>query len=235
MTDGKIALITGGNRGMGLEAGRQLASQGHTVILTSRDPDKGARAVSQLAAEGLKSAQVQLDVRDGASIKSAIDEVIQNFGRIDILINNAGILGERSASILDVTPDIISNTLATNLLGPILLMQQVVPHMRQNGYGRIVNVSSMMGQIGFLADSNADYRLSKTALNAATILLHKALPHEANIKVNAASPGWVRTDMGGAGAARSVEDGADTAVWLATLPDDGPSGGFFHDRKLIDW
>jgi NAD(P)-dependent dehydrogenase (short-subunit alcohol dehydrogenase family) len=238
MLERRVALVSGANRGIGLEVVRQLGKLGMIAVLGSRDPDKGATAAGRLASAGVEAPVVALDVTDAGSIASAVADVVERFGRIDVLVNNAGIAldGSRSpvSSVLEVSPEIVARTLDANTLGPLRLIQAVVPAMQARGYGRIVNVSSGLGQISGMGGSWPGYRMSKAALNALTRIV-AAEVGSANIKVNAVSPGWVRTDMGGQEAPRSVAQGADTIVWLATLPDDGPSGLFFEDRKPIAW
>ncbi|PKL76114.1 MAG: short-chain dehydrogenase, partial [Candidatus Melainabacteria bacterium HGW-Melainabacteria-1] len=233
----QLAVVTGGNRGIGREICRQLAAKGIQVILTSRDLTKGQQAAAELAAAGGEVQAEQLDVASPASIQAFADRLKQNHQRLDILVNNAGILIDsqrQQRSVFEVGLDTVQETIATNVYGPLLLIQQLVPLMRQGGYGRIVNVSSGMGQLSEMGGGTTAYRLSKVALNALTKIVHAEL-QDTRIKINSMCPGWVRTDMGGAGASRPVEQGADTAVWLATLDADGPSGGFFRDRQAIDW
>jgi NAD(P)-dependent dehydrogenase (short-subunit alcohol dehydrogenase family) len=238
MTDARVALVTGGNRGLGLEIVRQLAQKGLKTVLASRDAAKGRAAAEQLAGAGVQTAIVALDVNDQASIETAVAEILRLNGRLDVLVNNAGISldGSRAAvaGVLEVSPDIARQTYETNVLGPMRLIQAVAPHMRAQRYGRIVNVSSRMGQLSGMGARSPGYRMSKAALNALTLVAAAELGSD-RIKVNAMHPGWVRTDMGGSSAPVSVQDGADTAVWLATLPDDGPTGQFFEKRKAIAW
>jgi NAD(P)-dependent dehydrogenase (short-subunit alcohol dehydrogenase family) len=167
-----------------------------------------------------------------------VAEVKRIYGRLDVLVNNAAILidepGGFKASLFDLKADTLRRTMETNLLGPIRLIQAAAPLMREQAYGRIVNISSSAGQLTDMGSGYPAYRMSKTALNALTRIAAAELGG-GNVKVNAMCPGWVRTDMGGTSATRSPEEGADTAVWLATLPDDGPTGGFFRDRKPIAW
>jgi NAD(P)-dependent dehydrogenase (short-subunit alcohol dehydrogenase family) len=235
---GRIAVVTGGNRGMGFETCRQLARRGARVVLTSRDPAPGEAAARRLQDEGLDVRHHPLDVDDDASIGRLAEFVRREFGRLDILVNNAGIVRgrdeprERARRPLEATPAGLREVLATNLIGPFLLCQALIPLMRAGG--RVVNVSSGMGQLSDMAGDFPAYRISKAGLNALTRIFASEL-ERAGIKVNAACPGWVRTDMGGANATRSVEEGVATTVWLATLPDDGPSGGLFRDRKPIPW
>ena len=236
MPTAKIVLITGGNRGLGLEAGRQLAIQGHIVVLGSRDLAKGEAAVAALAAEGLQAETVQLDVSDPVRATACVEDVQHRHGRLDVLVNNAGIRLDMG-SALTVAPEILQKTLDINVVSALRMAQLAIPIMRANEYGRIVNVSSMLGQLSGLGTGQGAYRISKASLNAVTAMLAVELGsgRRAPIKVNSASPGWTRTEMGGPSAARSLAEGADTTVWLATLPSDGPTGGFFHDRKQIDW
>ncbi|MEQ8825897.1 MAG: SDR family oxidoreductase [Filomicrobium sp.] len=239
MAETRIALVTGGNRGIGLEIVKQLSRLGVMTALGSRDKEKGEAAAASLAAEGLEPVIVELDVTDPDSVKAAVDHVQHLFGRIDILINNAGVLLDRSddglaQGILAVTPERFRQTFEANTLGPFLTMQEVLPLMQEAGYGRIVNMSSGLGQLSEMGAGFTGYRVSKAALNALTVTV-AADVGEANIKINTMCPGWVRTDMGGADAMRSVEEGAETAVWLATLPETGPTAGFFRDKKQIEW
>ena len=172
---------------------------------------------------------------DARSVEAFAERIAQQFGRCDVLVNNAGVmLDPRGSRVLDSKIDIWHETLATNLLGPLMLIQALAPLMKKNGYGRIVNVSSGQGQLSDMGAGTPAYRVSKTALNALTRTLAAEL-NGSGILANAMCPGWVRTDMGGPGAPRTVEQGADTAVWLATLGGDGPTGGFFRDRKPIPW
>jgi NAD(P)-dependent dehydrogenase (short-subunit alcohol dehydrogenase family) len=231
----RIAVVTGGNRGIGFEICRQLARRGLQVVLTSRGAAKGRAAVKQLTGQGLDLDYHELDVTSASDIKALSVYVAKQFGRLDVLVNNAGVLLDpRGSRFLDSKAQTYRDTLDTNFFGPLQLCQALVPLMKQNGYGRIVNVSSGMGQLFDMGNSSPAYRVSKTALNALTRIV-AAEVKGANILVNSMCPGWVRTSMGGQSAPRSVEQAADNAVWLATLPDDGPSGGFFRDRKPISW
>ncbi len=231
MPGNRIAVVTGANRGIGREIARQLAQRpGLTVVLTARDERKG-----KAAARDLGTGFHQLDVASERSIAGLAEFLGKNYGRCDVLVNNAGILADpRGSRILDSKVETHRATLETNVLGPLMLAQALVPLMRKHRYGRIVNVSSAMGQLSDMGTGSPAYRISKTALNALTLMLAADLSGS-GILVNSMSPGWVRTDMGGSSAPRSVAEGADTAVWLATLPDNGPNGGFFKDRKPIPW
>jgi NAD(P)-dependent dehydrogenase (short-subunit alcohol dehydrogenase family) len=234
----RTALVSGANRGIGFEIVRQLARLGVLAVIGARDTDDGLAAAEKLKPEGLDIPVVALDVAREGSAAEAVAEVKRIYGRLDILVNNAGILidepGGFKASLFDLKADTVRRTMETNLLGPIQLIQAAAPLMREQEYGRIVNVSSGAGQLSEMGSGYPAYRMSKTALNALTRIAAAELGG-GNIKVNAMCPGWVRTDMGGPEATRSPEEGADTAVWLATLPDDGPTGGFFRDRKPIAW
>lgn len=239
MSETRVALVTGGNRGIGLEIVRQLARGGMIVCLGARDPEKGATARDTLAAEGLETVLLPLDVSYAGSVTDAFGEIDAKFGRLDVLVNNAGILIDRdsegkSHATTDVAIDIFKATFDVNVVGPLRTIQAAVPRMQSRGYGRIVNMSSMLGQLSNMGGGMPAYRASKAALNALTRTTAAELG-DSPVKVNAMSPGWVRTDMGGPNAARSVEEGADTATWLATLEDDGPTGLFFQDRAPIDW
>jgi NAD(P)-dependent dehydrogenase (short-subunit alcohol dehydrogenase family) len=224
--------VSGGNRGIGREVARKLAGLDYTVVVGSRDLAKGQQVAEEL---GDHAVALQLDVTDVESIERCIAEIGREFGRLDVLVNNAGVIGGGwSTSAVDVDLDEVREVLDTNLFGAWRLTQAALPLMRRNGYGRVVNISSGMGQLSDMGGHSPSYRVSKTGLSALTRILTAELAEE-NILVNSVCPGWVRTDMGGANASRSVEKGAETPVWLATLPDNGPRGGFFRDRKPIPW
>lgn len=232
--EGRVALVTGGNRGIGLEIARQLAAHGHHVILGSRDRASGESSAAGLEKLGYSSSAVELDVTDASSIKSAVLEVIEEFGRIDVLVNNAGVAIDAGQQPSDPDFDRIRTTLDTNLFGAWGCASAVLPHMRAAGYGRIVNLTSNMASLGLTADAESPaYRISKAALNMLTVVLAAEVRDE-GVLVNAASPGYTRTDMSPK-ATRTVERGADTPVWLATLPPDGPSGGYFYEREALPW
>lgn len=238
MTVTRTALVSGANRGIGFEIARGLARLGVLAVIGARDPKDGLAAAEKLQSEGLDVPVVALDVDNVDSAAAAVAEVKRLYGRLDILVNNAGILidepGGFKASLFDLKADTLRQTMETNLLGPIRLIQAAAPLMREQEYGRIVNLSSGAGQLAEMGSGYPAYRMSKTALNALTRIAANELAG-GNIKVNAMCPGWVRTEMGGSEATRTPEEGADTAVWLATLPDDGPTGGFYRDRKPIAW
>jgi NAD(P)-dependent dehydrogenase (short-subunit alcohol dehydrogenase family) len=228
----RVALVSGGNRGIGREVARQLGKQGYRVVIGSRDLAKGEKVAAEL---GENVVSRQLDVTNEESIERCIASIGEDFGRLDVLVNNAGIEGGGwSTNAAEVDLGDVRDLLETNLFGAWRLTQVALPLMRRNGYGRIVNLSSGMGQLSDMGGHAPAYRVSKTGLNALTKMLTAELGDE-NILVNSCCPGWVRTDMGGPGARRSVEKGAETPVWLAALPDDGPRGGFFRDREPIPW
>src|SRR5215203_6111276 len=221
MDNGRIALVSGGNRGIGLEVCRQLAERGYTVVMGSRD-DKQGRA----AATGLPDGVVvrQLDVADPGSVELLSRSIEEEFGRLDILVNNAAISNDEGQSGADADLDRVKAALEANLFGAWRLCEIAIPLMQRNGYGRIVNVSTGLAALEDMGGGSPGYRVSKTALNALTGIL-----------VNAVNPGWVQTDMGGSGATRPVEEGAEALVWAATLPNSGPTGGFFQDRRPVPW
>ena len=233
-----LALVTGGNRGIGLEIARQLAARGVRVIIGSRDLAKGQAAADELGGTSKNVSAVALDVANAHSIQTAITAIENQHGPIAILVNNAGILidgpGGFSSSLFDMTEDTARRTWETNVLGPARLIQAIVPGMRARGYGRVVNVSSRAGQLAEMGAGFPAYRMSKAALNALTRNV-AAEVGAGNVKINCMCPGWCRTDMGGAEAQRSPAEGAATAVWLALLADDGPTGKFFHDKKEVAW
>jgi NAD(P)-dependent dehydrogenase (short-subunit alcohol dehydrogenase family) len=228
----RVALVSGANRGIGRQSTAELAGLGYRVVLGSRDLDKGEAAAREI---GVNAVACQLDVTDDQSIMRCFAWIAAEYRRLDVLVNNAGIIGGGwSTSAVDVDLDQVRKTLETNFYGAWRLTQEALPLMRRNGYGRIVNLSSGMGQLSDMGGHSPAYRVSKTGLNALTRILTAELADE-NILVNSCCPGWVRSDMGGLNAPRSLEQGADTVVWLATLPDDGPRGGFFRNRQPIPW
>lgn len=230
----QIALVTGANRGLGFETCRQLARLGMHVILTSRDPRLGEQAVELLSRQGSPVDFFPLDVTSTSSLAALQAFVKQHYGRLDVLVNNAGVYLDEGVSVFDVPMDQFRLTIDTNFYGPLYLCRAFVPLMVKHGYGRVVNVSSGYGSMSDMGGHVASYRISKLALNGLTRIV-AAEVNSRQVKVNAVDPGWVRTDMGGRYASRSVEQGAETITWLATLPSDGPSGGFFHDKKQIPW
>ncbi|HEV7516685.1 MAG TPA: SDR family oxidoreductase [Thermoanaerobaculia bacterium] len=230
----RIAVVTGGNRGIGCEISRQLARRGARVVLTARDEAKGRTATEELVGQGLEVLFHPLDVNDEESVRSLAAYLRDELHGTDILVNNAGVFLDQKRGGLDVPMQVVRETLETNLLGAWRLSQALIPQMRQHAYGRIVNVSSGLGAMSEMSGGYSAYRVSKGALNALTRILADEL-RGTNILVNAMCPGWVKTDMGGPNATVPVEKGAETAAWLATLPDGGPTGGFFRDRRLIPW
>ena len=232
-TKKKIALVTGANRGLGFETCKQLSQLGVTVLLTSRDPTKGEVAAKQLIDKGLDVIFYQLDVSDRSNIKDIFTKIENQFGRLDILINNAAILYDKDQSTMNADLELVNKALTTNLFGPWLLCQAFIPLMEKNGYGRIVNVSSGAASMHYMEGGAPAYGISKVALNALTRKLASELGRK-NVLVNSVDPGWVATDMGGHGG-RPIEDGCRGIVWAATLPNNGPSGGFFHDGEPELW
>ena len=230
----KIALVTGANRGLGLEISRQLASRSVHVVMTARALERCSAAADGLRTAGLDVSCLPLDVTDSESIRAAVAAVEQRFDRLDILVNNAAILWGHTTPGLAFPVARIRELMETNAYGPLQMCQAVIPLMQRHNYGRIVNVSSRAGQLASMGSNSVGYRMSKTALNVVTRVLASEV-REYNILINSMSPGHIRTDMGGPEAPRSVEQGADTAVWLATLPDDGPTGQFFFEREPIPW
>jgi NAD(P)-dependent dehydrogenase (short-subunit alcohol dehydrogenase family) len=232
--DARVAVVSGANRGLGLEIVRQLAALGMHVVLGSRSAADGEAAAATL--DGLQSrvTAIQLDVCDRDSVGRLIRLVHKRFGRCDVLVNNAAISVDGAEEAATVDLSAVRRSLDTNLVGAWQLTQAVVPAMRARRYGRIVNVSSSVGRMSAMAAGIPSYRVSKCALNALTRILADELRDD-GVLVNACCPGSVRTGMGGAGAKLTVAAGADTPVWLATLPDDGPTGGFFQRRRPLDW
>jgi NAD(P)-dependent dehydrogenase (short-subunit alcohol dehydrogenase family) len=229
----RIALVTGANRGLGFETCRQLAQLGLTVILSARDLTKGEVAAKQLIERGLDVIFYELDVLNQSHMNRIIRQIEQRFGRLDVLVNNAAILYDTWQSAVNAELEIVNQALASNLFGPWKLSQLCIPLMKRNNYGRIVNVSSGAGSLHYMGSGSPAYSVSKAALNAFSRILAADL-HGTGILVNSVDPGWVATDMGGRGG-RPVEDGAKGIVWAATLPDNGPSGGFFFDGKPAPW
>ena len=231
--DAPVVVVTGGNRGIGFEICRQLAARGANVILTARKPAAGAAAIKKLAAEQLAASFVPLDVTDAQSIAALRDALKDQHGRLDVLINNAGIIAKGEAPALQVELATVRTTLETNALGPLHLAQVLAPLLKRSKSARIVNMSSGMGALNDNDGGYAAYRISKTALNAVTVILATEL--RGSVAVNAVCPGWVKTDMGGPHATRDVAEGADTAVWLALDAPHSLTGKFVRDRKVISW
>jgi NAD(P)-dependent dehydrogenase (short-subunit alcohol dehydrogenase family) len=234
MAEQRIALVTGGNRGIGLEICRQLAKHGIRVLLGSRDPAKGAAAAGELIAAKLPVEARELDVADDQSILDCMNWIRRDVGRLDILVNNAGIMVEENDDEPEEELRIVRETMQINVYGPLLLSRLAIPIMKSRRYGRIVNLSSGMGSLTEMGPGYLAYRMSKAGINVVTRVL-AAEVEGMGILVNSADPGWVKTDMGGRGASRTVYKGAETPVWLATVPEGGPTGGVFRDRKAIPW
>ncbi len=233
--EARVALVTGANRGLGLETSRQLLARGLSVVLTGRDEAALERAHRSLPERDRGRAwTVRMDVTSAESIAAAQRTVTERVGSVDVLVNNAAVLLGENDEVLLISSDAYRRTFETNVFGVIEVCRAFVPAMALAGHGRVVNVSSGAGQLATMSTYAPAYAMSKTAVNAFTRLLAHAY-HARGVLVNAVDPGWVRTDMGGPSAPRSVEEGADTIVWLATLPESGPTGGFFRDRRAIEW
>jgi len=234
MTTQKTALVTGANKGIGLEIARQLSEFGFHVFLTARKRVAGMKAATLLAKEGSRPSFVELDVSDPASVKRAAKEVAAATDHLDVLVNNAGVLEDGEGDVLKTDPELVQQTIDTNTLGPLRVTQAFWPLLAKSDSGRIINVSSGAGALHDMDTYAPAYSISKTALNAVTRQSAAALKSK-GIAVNSVTPGWVRTDMGGAGAPRSVQEGADSAVWLATEAPQDLTGQFIQDRRVITW
>jgi NAD(P)-dependent dehydrogenase (short-subunit alcohol dehydrogenase family) len=242
MNSKKIALITGANKGLGFEIARQLGLLGFTVLVGARSPKRGEGAAATLRGEGIDAHTLTLDVTHAPSAQRAHDFVEREYGRLDVLVNNAGISHDIALKPAEIPADTMRAVFETNFFGVVEVTQTLLPLLRKSEAARIVNMSSSLGSHALHADfagpfadwKTLAYDASKCALNMFTIELAWEL-RETPIKVNSACPGWVKTDMGGPDAPGSVEEGADTPVWLATLPADGPTGGFFNSRKPVPW
>lgn len=231
----RVALVTGANRGLGFETSRQLLAKGLTVVLTGRDDAALERARRTLAEpEPGRAMTVRLDVTDTESIAAAQRTVSKSVGSVDVLVNNAAVLLFEEEDVLSIPQDAYRRTFDTNVFGVVEVCRAFVPAMARARYGRIVNVSSGAGQLTTMSAYAPAYSMSKAALNAFTRIVAHSY-RDTGVLANAVDPGWVRTDMGGPSAPRSPQQGADTIVWLATLPDDGPTGGFFRDRRAVEW
>lgn len=245
MADKKVALITGANKGLGFETAKQLGEQGITIVVAARDEQKANDAAQKLKSAGVDAHPVVLEVTNSAGFASVYEFLEKTFGKLDILINNAGVAepGDWTANTsTTVTQQTLRNVFDTNLFGLIELTQTLLPLIEKSPAGRIVNLSSILGSVSLSADPKSPifrtktvaYNASKAALNVYTIALAAELKKK-NIKVNSAHPGWVKTDMGTSAAPMEIPEGAKTSVELATLPDDGPTGGFFHLGKPLPW
>ncbi len=230
----KTALITGANKGIGFETARELAAKGFHVFLTARDEKAGRQAAEALQKAGGNVTFVQLDVSNPSSIQKAAKEFSKSADRLDVLVNNAGIYPDKKQSLLETDIDTIHKSFDTNTLGPVLVTQAFFPFLKKSGSARVINVSSGLGSLTEMETYAPAYSISKTALNAVTRQFALLLKDQ-NIAVNSVCPGWVRTDMGGPNATRSVEQGADTVVWLATEAPRDLTGRFLRDRKVIEW
>jgi NAD(P)-dependent dehydrogenase (short-subunit alcohol dehydrogenase family) len=240
----KIALITGANKGIGLETARQLGKQGVTILLGARDLKKGEEAAEVLRGIGVDARAVKLDVLNPADYPAVANLIEKDFGRLDILINNAGVNYEQlgANSTLITSEDTLRKTFETNFFSVVALTNALLPLLKKSAAGRIVNLSSILASLTLHATLGSPiyeakvfaYDTTKTALNAYTVHLAHALK-DTKIKVNSAHPGWVKTDMGTDAAPMEIVDGAKTSVELATLPADGPTGGFFHMGKALPW
>jgi NAD(P)-dependent dehydrogenase (short-subunit alcohol dehydrogenase family) len=231
--DPPIVVVTGANRGIGFEICRQLCERGAKVVLTARDPAAGAAAVKRLESQGLSAEFQPLEVTSDESIGALGDYLGRTFGRLDVLINNAGINSKQDGAGLDVKLETVRTTLETNTLAPLRLAQVLAPLLKRSRSARIINVSSGMGALSDMEGGYAAYRISKTALNAVTRILAAEL--RGAVAVNSVCPGWVKTDMGGANAERDVAQGADGAVWLALDAPQDLTGQFIRDRQVIPW
>ncbi len=227
-----IALVTGANKGIGLEVVRQLAAKQWRVFLSGRSFDSVEQAAVSLSAPSV--IPVVLDVADHESIDRAVKAIAQIVDHLDVLVNNAGILDDQDDSVLNLPADRIRRMFETNTIGPLLVTQAFVPLLRKSAAARIINVSSGVGRLTGMGPAVPAYGISKTALNGVTGKLAASLK-SARIAVNAVDPGWVRTEMGGSDAPHSVEQGADTIVWLATQAPQSMTGLFLRDRKPIPW
>lgn len=237
MSKEPVALVTGAYRGLGLETCRRLAQADYRVILTARREAAGVEAAQNLRTTGLDVAFQPLDVTRADEVQRLAAHISQAYGRLDVLVNNAGIFpdarpGTAPSSALQAKAATLLTGFETNTLGPFMLCQAMIPLMQ--GVGRIVNVSSGMGQLSEMNGCCPAYRLSKTALNAITRIFADEL-QSTGIKINSVCPGWVRTEMGGQEASLSIAEGVEGIFWAATLPNDGPSGGFFRHGKPIEW
>jgi NAD(P)-dependent dehydrogenase (short-subunit alcohol dehydrogenase family) len=231
-----VALVTGANKGLGLEIARQLGQHGFTVVLAGRQAKAEAPA-AELRTQGIEAHAATLDVTNAADIAALATWLNEHFGRLDVLVNNAGVQLDKG---FDVSPDTLRQTYEANVIGPYAITQALLPLLRQAPAGRIVNQSSILGSLTTISQGQGGswatpgYTSSKAALNMLTVVLAQHLA-DTTIKVNAAHPGWVKTDLGGADAPLDVAEGAKTAVRLALLPADGPTGGYFHGSEHLPW
>jgi NAD(P)-dependent dehydrogenase (short-subunit alcohol dehydrogenase family) len=250
MSNQRIALVTGANRGLGFEISRQLGGLGFTVLIGARSEDQGTTASQELRDEGLDVQAVRLDVTRAEDIDRVAQQIDGQFGRLDVLVNNAAVLLDMNVQPSQVEESVVRRSFDVNFFGPFLLTQKMVPLLRKSDQGRVVNMDTGVASLTQLADPDSPlredicpaYQTSKAALNALTLVFAKELSAD-GIKVNSACHGWVMTDMGhedlpdygDAARPKTPEEGVDTPIWLATLPDDGPTGGFYSDRQPRDW
>jgi NAD(P)-dependent dehydrogenase (short-subunit alcohol dehydrogenase family) len=229
-----VAVVSGGNRGIGKAVCKALGALGYTVILGSRDRQKGVAAAEELRQEGMPVIPAELDVSNTQSVEDFIVWLRQQDYNAGVLVNNAGLYLDKGISAAALPEEDFLATLNVNVLGAFRLTKAMLPLMRARGYGRIVNVSSGLGQLNNMGGNSLAYRSSKSALNAMTQVFSQELDSH-QFKVNSICPGWVHTEMGGSGAPKTAEQAAEGIVWAATMPEDGPTGGFFRDRKRIEW
>lgn len=234
----KIAIVTGASRGLGLATSEALAQRGFKVIMAMRSPEKAQKQINACKMKELDVVPMKLDLAQEKSIQEFAENIRREYSFVDVLVNNAGIMIDSedggNSSLFKTKAATVQKTFMTNTLGPFLLTQKIFPLMQQEGYGRIVNVSSGMAQLSSPQTASAAYRMSKTALNMVTNLFASEVG-DADICVNSVSPGWVRTDMGGPHADRTIEQGIKGILWAATLPKGGPNGGFFRDGESLNW
>lgn len=235
----KVAIVTGASRGLGFATSEALARMGYKVIMAMRSPDKAQADINKLKMKDLDVTAMKLDTSNEKSIETFVNEFKREVGALDVLVNNAGIFIDDedggNSDVFKTKSSTITKTFATNTLGPFLLTQKLIPMMMGDGYGRVVNISSGMGQLSEMNTGYAAYRMSKTALNVVTKVFSEETKDKGDILVNSVCPGWVQTDMGGRSATRTIDQGIKGIVWAATLPKGGPTGGFFRDGERLDW
>ncbi len=239
---GKIALITGANKGLGFETARQLSAKGYTVLVGARDETKGLSAVEKLKDESFDADFIEIDATNTETIKSAVEKVGEKYGKLDVLVNNAGIALDSAEKPSEVSEDLLRKTFDTNFFGVIAITQAFLPLIKKSENGRIVNVSSGLGSLTQHGDPSWEfynvkplaYNSSKTALNAFTVTLAHELK-DTNIKVNSADPGYTATDLNGNSGYKTVEQGASVITDLATLDEDGATGSYFDDQGVLPW
>ena len=230
----KVALVTGANRGIGFEVALGLAEKGFLAIVGARSMDKAEQAAARIREKGHDAMAAEVDVADVGSI-IALERLLENDpGRLDVLVNNAGVYLDPHEGVFEVPEALVRQTMETNFYGPFHLLRALAPLLRQSEAGAVVNVSSGYGALNGMAGGSPAYRISKTALNALTRIAAAELRKD-GVKVNAVCPGWVRTQMGGSTAPRGIKEGAEGVIWAATLPKHAPTGGFFRDGKPIAW